>query len=333
VCRGWLCKLGQSWRVQALRYPVTIPLYQRVLLIYNPLAGGLRRKGQEPLNRARATLAGFCREVLLAPTTGPRTAAGIVSDGIANGADLVIAAGGDGTINEVAEALVGTAIPLAILPAGTANVLAMETRMGRDLEKVAALIPEFVPRRIAVGKLVPATRDARYFLLMAGAGLDAHIVYHLNAALKSRLGKIAYWIGGCSVVGKNLSEFTVDLNGESRRCSFALISRVRNYGGDFEIACGARLTENTFEAVLFEGRSSYRYLKYLGGVVTRRLAGMRGVQVVKTTRVTLSGMSDARIYLQVDGEYAGRLPATIELLPDAITLLLPRRYLAEGSGA
>jgi diacylglycerol kinase family enzyme len=252
---------------------------------------------------------------------------------VAEGADLVIAAGGDGTINEVAEGLVGTAVPLAILPAGTANVLAAETRLGRGIERAATRIATLAPRRIALGRLTAAAHEPRHFLLMAGAGLDAHIVYHLSASLKSRMGKLAYWFAGLNVIGRDLPEFTVDVNGALTRCSFALISRVRNYGGDFEIACGARLTDDSFEAVLFEGRSSYRYLKYLVGVATRRLNGMRGVEVVRTTRVELSAPSDARIYLQIDGEYAGRLPATIELVPEALTLLLPPEYLASAPGA
>jgi diacylglycerol kinase family enzyme len=247
---------------------------------------------------------------------------------LAEGADLVIAAGGDGTINEVAEGLIGSDVPLGILPAGTANVLAMETGLGSNLPRAAATMNECQPCRVSVGRMSASGSQPRHFLLMAGAGLDAHIVYHLDAALKSKAGKFAYWVGGFKVMGRALPEFTVAVEGSSHTCSFALISRVRNYGGDLQIACNTSLLEDCFEAVLFEGRSSYRYLKYLAGVATRRLAGMRGVTVARTTAVELSCPSDSRIYVQIDGEFAGRLPARIELAQDALTLLLPPAYVA-----
>jgi diacylglycerol kinase family enzyme len=120
----------------------------------------------------------------------------------------------------------------------------------------------------------------------------------------------------------------VTVEGNPHNCSFALISRVRNYGGDLQIACNTSLLKDCFEVVLFEGTSTYRYLKYLAGVATRRLAGMRGVTVSQTTSVELSCPSDSRIYVQIDGEFAGRLPAKIELAAASLTLLLPPAYIA-----
>src|ERR1035441_7970620 len=104
----------------------------------------------------------------------------------------IVVAGGDGTINEAAEGIIGTQVPLGILPAGTANVLATEMKLGGSLEKVARRLGELRPRRISVGHITcDGGRVARHFLLMAGVGLDAHVVYKLNAALKARTGKFA----------------------------------------------------------------------------------------------------------------------------------------------
>jgi diacylglycerol kinase family enzyme len=309
-----------------LRGAFPIP-YQRAILIYNPHAGKFARGGSALLDEAHAALVAAGNAVDLRPTSGPRTATAMARQALAEGADLVIAAGGDGTINEVAEGLIGSGVPLAVLPAGTANVLAMETGLGANLQGAAARMNECVPCRVSVGRLSASGGEPRHFLLMAGAGLDAHIVYHLDAALKSKTGKFAYWVGGFKVMGRTLPEFTAALDGGSHTCSFALISRVRNYGGDLQIACNTSLLEDCFEVVLFEGRSSYRYLKYLAGVATRRLAGMRGVTVAQTTGVELSSPSDSRIYVQIDGEFAGRLPATIELTRGALTLLLPPAYV------
>ena len=258
-------------------------------------------------------------------TTGPATAAGLAQECIAKHADLIIAAGGDGTINEVANGVVGTDVPFALLPGGTANVLAVETGIGTRMVAAAERLSELVAERVSVGVLENA-RERRHFLMMAGAGLDAQIVYNIDAALKARLGKVAYWVGGFSQLGRALPEFDVRVDGHLRRCSFALASRVRNYGGDLWIARGASIFSDHFELVLFQGAHSLPYMKYLLGVMTGRLAQMRGVTVLRTDQIQLECPQDRGIYVQVDGEYAGRLPATLTIAPRALHLLIPASF-------
>jgi len=243
------------------------------------------------------------------------------------GATCIIAAGGDGTINEVVDGMVNSPVPLGILPAGTANVLATELGLGRGIEQAARLIPRCVARRIALGRL-DCGSVPRHFLSMAGVGFDAQIVYRLSAPLKRRLGKGAYWISGFAQAVRRFPEFEIEVDGGTRAmCSFALVSHVRNYGGDFEIARNASLLQDRFEVVLFRGRHSLPYLKYVLGMVTGRLAGMSGVTFLTGRSVRVSDPADRRIHIQVDGEYAGRVPASIILVPEAITLLLPPAYL------
>lgn len=265
--------------------------------------------------------------VTVAPTTGPATAGEIARTHIAGGADLILAAGGDGTINEVAEGMVHSPVPLGILPAGTANVLAMEMKLGRKLEEVAQRLDRCAPHRISIGHLTADEgRVSRHFLLMAGIGLDAHVVYHVSGSLKAKAGKFAYWVAGWSLLGRQLPEFEVEVDGARRRCSFALLSKVRNYGGDFEIAREVSLFDDRFEVVLFEGRSSLRYVPYFVGLAANRLSGMKGVTVLRAHDVILRKPEDKRVYVQVDGESAGHLPARIEIVPAALTLLVPPEY-------
>jgi diacylglycerol kinase family enzyme len=259
------------------------------------------------------------------PTTGPGTASAIARDCIAKGAELIIAAGGDGTINEVANGVIGSDVPLAILPAGTANVLAVEMQVGTKLIPAATRLGSWIPERISVGLLTNSVEE-RYFLMMAGIGLDAMIVYNIDAQLKARLGKAAYWVGGFSHLGRPLPEFDVRAGGHPSRCSFALASRVRNYGGDLYIARGASLFSDTFELVLFEGGHSLPYMKYLFGVLTGRLAQTKGVTIVRTDSLHVECPSDRSIYVQVDGEYAGRLPASLKIAPRALSLLMPASF-------
>ncbi|HEV2448149.1 MAG TPA: diacylglycerol kinase family protein, partial [Candidatus Sulfopaludibacter sp.] len=282
--------------------------YRKTVLIYNPRAGKFGPSGGARNRRLADILTGNGHDVTVAPTTGPGTAGAIACSAIQNGAGLIVAAGGDGTINEVAEGMVHSPVPLAILPGGTANVLAMEMKLGSKLEKAAARLDECRPHRISVGRLRAENgRLERNFLMMAGIGLDAHIVYHVNQRLKARTGKFAYWVAGWSLLGRRLPEFEIEADGRRFVCSFALVSKVRNYGGDFEIARAVSLFDDEFEVVVFEGSSSLRYVPYFLGLAANRLQGMKGVTMLRAGHVTLAHPRDERVYIQVDGEAAGHL--------------------------
>ena len=266
------------------------------------------------------------------PTTGAGTAPAIARRCVSDGADLILAAGGDGTINEVVNGMVHSCVPVGIMPGGTANVLAMEMGLGGRMEKAARLLAKCVPERIPVGLIRNGSATGpRHFLLMAGVGLDAHIVYHINPSVKAALGKASYWLHGFAQFGRRLPEFDVTASGRRFRCSFALASRVRNYGGDLEIAQDVSLLEDHFELVLFEGRMPFTYLKYMFGVLTRSLHKMRGVTILRTREAAFDAPEDERIYIQVDGEFAGWLPSSVEIVPDALTLLTPPGFRARAN--
>jgi diacylglycerol kinase family enzyme len=255
------------------------------------------------------------------PTSGPHSATALAREAIDRGIEQVIGFGGDGTLNEIANGMAGSGIPIGILPGGTANVLAVELGLGTDPIAVAERLSSLQPRRIAAGRITQQ-RGSRYFLLMAGAGLDAHIVHSLKPSVKNLLGKGAYWLGGFGSVARRLPEFDLKIDGRNIRSSFALISRVRNYGGDLEIARGVRLTVPEFEVVSFEGQWAPIYLKYFSGVLLNRLKGMRGVTVKRARHIELGPGAP----LQIDGETSGHAPAKIEVVPDILTLLMPAQY-------
>ena len=288
------------------------------------------RKGGALIDRAVRILEADGHHVTCCPTTGPRTAGALARERIACGADLILAAGGDGTLNEVAEGMAHSQVPLGMLPAGTANVLAMETRLGGDFLRAARRLGECRPQRVSIGQAISDSgATTRHFLLMAGIGLDAQIVYHVSVPLKARIGKLAYWVAGWSLIGRNLPEFSIEADGIAHRCSFALISKVRNYGGDFEIARHVSLFDDDFELVLFQGRSTLRYVRYFAGLVAKRIEGIPGVITLRARRISAPKPLDARVFLQIDGEFAGRLPAEIRIVPDALTLLVPPEYHPE----
>jgi YegS/Rv2252/BmrU family lipid kinase len=298
----------------------------RIGIIYNPFAGGLKGAKHRRLDDAVQVFLRAGHEVELFATPGPNKAGELARLAVSQNCDLILAAGGDGTINEAVNGMAGLDVPFGALPAGTANVLANEVGLNERPDKAAAQLLDAVPTRIALGALDRPGQPRRHFVLMAGVGLDARIVYELDLSLKSRVGKLAYWHGGFRQLGRSTPRFRVSLEGEEHEASFALITRVRNYGGDFQIARKVKLTDSDFEVVLFTDHAWYDYLRFFGAVIRNRLYRTPGVKVCRSTHVELDSPSDGRIYVQTDGEAVGRLPATISTVPNALTLLIPRRY-------
>lgn len=299
---------------------------RRAAIIYNPVARGLSRR-KHLLQRSTELLCRQGMEVQAIATRAPGSATQQARCEIDRGCDLIIAAGGDGTINEVANGMLNTGVPLAILPGGTANVLAREMRLPLHMERAAAQIPELERCRIAAGAVEIAGSEPRCFLCMAGAGLDAAIVARVHPGFKATAGKLAYYAAGFGHLFKRVQEFDVVVDGKRFAASFALISRVRNYGGDLEIARGASLLRDDFEVVLFRGTASVRYLRYLIGVTLGRVTSMEGCTVLRARSAACEQPTGNNVHVQLDGELAGYLPISATILPGAITLLAPTAYI------
>lgn len=246
----------------------------------------------------------------------------LAREAVEQGADLVLVLGGDGTINEAANGLAYSGVPLGVLPAGTANVLAMELGLGSHLAPAIERLSKCQTHRIAMGRLTVASAPPRYFLCMAGAGLDAKVVSQIDPWLKDRVGKLAYWAAGLAQVTSRLDQLDIRVLNQTYRCGFLLLSRVRNYGGDLEIASGASLHRADFELVFFEGSNPLRYAGYMLGVLARKVQKMSGVRTMAAQCVEILSPT----HLQIDGEYAGHQTARLEIAPEALTLLMPAVY-------
>ena len=291
---------------------IGVPSYRRTALIYNPFAGGFLGRRAHRLEHAAKILTDAGCSVDLIATEGPDTAGRLARAAVAGGAEWVIAAGGDGTISEVVSGLAGSTVPLGILPGGTANVLAHELQLPLRLEDAARRLLEWEPQRVALGLIESAQRPPRYFAMMAGAGFDADIVFHLNIEWKERLGRFSYWMGGLSRIPRRLEQLRVHAGGEVYECSFALITRVRNYGGDFVIADDADLTSDDFSVVLLSGEQGLVYLRHLAGVVTQQLRRMPGGALfaralggTRSSRRAGSSASGRRVRGALAGAYPG----------------------------
>ncbi len=308
---------------------------REALLVYNPRAGRTGAGFSARLDRARAILArdGIATEV--SPTGGPGAATEIARRAVADGRQMLIACGGDGTLNEIANGLAGSPVPLAILPAGTANVLAKELALPWDVEKAAALIARSRLRRIGLGLVSfrNQPRADRYFLSVAGAGPDGAITYAVSGVLKARSGIFAYWAEGFRQLAVyKFPRFRAtpatdsvprERGTQPIHATLIVVGRTKHYGGPFRITTEADLYGDDFELMLCTTTSRARYLAYLPLLTLGLLRRARHAHFVRAASVLCEPFDETAVYVQVDGEPSGRLPAEFRVVPDALTLAVP----------
>lgn len=296
------------------------------LLIVNPTAGGGRRVKQ--IDEARRIFRGAGIETELLNTSAAGEATHMARRAVAQGRQLVIVCGGDGTVNEVVNGLACSQVPLAVLPAGTANVLAKELRLPWNLPRAADLIARAPYRRIALGLAIPekSSGEPRYFLSVAGAGADGALVSAVRPEIKLKAGILAYWQEGFRQLTRyDFPLFRTQMAGNAMNidASLVIVGRTKHYGGPFKITTEADLLQPEFELVFVTTRSAWRYIAYLPLIWLGKLRGARYVRFFKSNSLHCASNSGSQVQIQVDGEPAGRLPVEFKIVPDALTLAIP----------
>ncbi|HXQ26358.1 MAG TPA: diacylglycerol kinase family protein [Candidatus Acidoferrales bacterium] len=302
------------------------------LLIYNPTSGRNRHSRFSEIEQGVRILkdAGISAE--LAPTTGPDSATQIARQAVEQRRGMVIACGGDGTINEIVNGLAESQVPMAVLPAGTANILAKELEIPWDIPHAARLIPGATIRRIALGLACPVNgsgsgaipHKGRYFVSVAGAGPDGAIVNGVHAGLKKSAGILAYWAEGFRQVFQyGFPEIRVSSAGQERMVTLLVAGRTAHYGGPFKITTGASLFENSFEFLTNSQHSRLAYLACLPALWLGKLRTMDGIEAWKATETICEPAGPDPVFAQVDGEPVGMLPIAFRIVPDALSILTP----------
>ncbi|MDP9339683.1 MAG: diacylglycerol kinase family lipid kinase [Acidobacteriota bacterium] len=306
------------------------PELRNALLIHNPNAGHGGAKRRRLLDEARSIFAASGIEAELAETRGPGDATEIAHRATIERRQLVIACGGDGTLNEVVNGLAGHSnghrVPLALLPGGTANIFAKELTLPWDIPSAARRLIRGNVVDVALGLATPLNEPAKqkYFLSIAGAGPDGMIVYSVDLELKARLGILAYWWQGAREVFRyKFPHFRVAIGGHAEDSSLVVVGRTKHYGGPFKITTLADLYEDKFEVMTLSTRSGFRYLSYLPSLWMEKLRGTDGVFFSKTDSLICEPLDDSPVYAQVDGEALGRLPVEFKIIPAALKLLVP----------
>jgi diacylglycerol kinase (ATP) len=312
---------------------------RKAILLYNPVSGPRRGRRLADVETALAVLRGAQVEASAEPTR-PGDATAQVQQAIAAGCDTIFACGGDGTVHDVLQGLVGTQTALAIIPLGTANSLAYDIGLPLSPAGAAQAALTAKPRRLAVGRLeyqdFAGKTNSRYFTVAVGIGLDAHLFYKLNPLAKKHLGMMAYCVKATRIwLTHKMVNFEVEICMEGQRhqaeVSQLLAVRIQDFGGVLrELAPGASLERNDLRLVLFHTRSRIAYLRY----VVRGMLGTQwkvpGIELLHSSDVACRSLgrgpvANSRILVEADGELLGTLPAQISMVPDALSFLAPSR--------
>ena len=295
---------------------------RKVLLIANPNAGrGNPDQRRQAIERFVELLKQRNVDVVTRLTSGPNDATRIAREAAQSGWQDVIASGGDGTINEVLQGLIGSTSRLSIWPRGTANVVARELNLPRPLDRLADVIAAETFRRVHVGcATAEGNPHGRYFLLMAGVGADAAVVERVRPFLKKRIGEAAFWYSGIETLVKwKPPSFVVEVERRQYTATFAAIGKAPHYGGKLAVTPRARMDQPDFEVCLIHSTERLRYLRHLSRVAFGGIPqDTRDVTFLRATTVHISGEN---VQAQVDGELIGFVPMTFTIAPHTIELI------------
>ncbi len=290
----------------------------RMLVICNPrAAGGAYRRD---LGRIVAALGDLGFAVDERQTTAPGDAIALARDGVAGGYDVVCAVGGDGTVNETINGVAGSEVPLAIVPTGTVNVLAMELGIPLDPPDAVAVIDRGSVSWIDLGRA-----GERYFALMAGVGMDAQVVARINPVLKKTLREAAFALQGA------LTYFTHEEPRLRVECAeatvegyFAVFGNAANYGGTFGITPLADMRDGLLDVCVLKDKSFLGTAWYWLAALINSHVNHPKVAYFRTEAARVTPVDpDTEILVQTDGEVAGRLPLECRVVPRALRVIVP----------
>ncbi|MGV7220151.1 MAG: diacylglycerol/lipid kinase family protein [Nitrospinales bacterium] len=295
---------------------ITSPIRQNAFVIFNPAAG----QNNCLLNPTLSHLRKLGVECVEGKTERPGHAKALAESAVKSEQfDVIIAAGGDGTIGEVICGVHDSGIPLGIIPTGTANVLAIEIGLKQN--------PETIAKTIAYGQLIKihlGQVNDRIFFLMTSSGYDSRVVKSVSSSIKKVIGKGAYALAGIKeILRAKQSNLKVLVEAIEYEASWVIVSNSKFYGGKFLLAPDTGLSEPGFSVILFNGQGAVGILLDLWTVFIGRTRQSSRVRMVNGGKITVSSQNEVPI--QADGDLAGVLPAEISSLPYSLNLIIPER--------
>ncbi len=286
--------------------------------IFNPTAGGGQFRRDLPLIVESLHSLGW--DVAEKPTEGEGHATLLAHEALEEGVDRVVVIGGDGTVNEALNGLAGSDVPLAIVPTGTVNVLALELGLPLDPPDAVRVAAEARATRIDLG-----LAGERYFALMAGVGFDADVVSRVRPVMKRALKELAFVLQGLTTaLTAEHPLVQVECDDRCTEGYFVVLGNARNYGGSFGITPLADMRDGLLDVVVLKDMGFFSVAHYwLAALLSAHLQHPK-VEYFRTASARLRvAEGDAPVLVQTDGEVAGRLPLECRVVPGALRIVTP----------
>jgi len=310
---------------------------RRVALIYNPASGQISNHSAARIESALAVLHKAGIEATALQTTAPGSAAALVQEAIRQNCDTILACGGDGTVHELLQTLAGGQSALGVVPLGTANALAADLGLPLSPAKAARMLLSATRVRIPVGRIhfrdSEGIERSRFFTVAAGIGADAHLMSRLDAKLKRRFGYALYAVEGLRILATHTFPLFHAAFVERAGCaprveelSQLLAVRIHNFRGILHnLAPGATLRNGTLRLVAFKTSNRFDYIRFLAAVIFKRHTFSNRIELLDALSVECCDREDSPgcVFAEADGELLGGLPVRMEIVPDALTLLVP----------
>ncbi len=291
------------------------------LVILNPAARGANSKA------LTTRIKQLSSEIIVRTTSTRGQAKTIAKKAVKEGFHTVIAAGGDGTINEVVNGLARADITLGILPVGTMNVFAAELGIpSGNLARCWEIIEAGHIRRIDLPRA-----NGHYFVQLAGVGLDAQVVQETSWNFKKNFGPLSYIVSATQIATRTPPHLIVEADDETREGSFVLIGNGRLYGGPFVIFKKAEIDDGKLDVLIFKNLGYLDIVRYLGGIVFGSHLNFPDVEYFQTRKLKVH--SEQEVPVEVDGEVIGNLPVTFRLSSHKLKVLAPEKQGEGLSGA
>ena len=286
-------------------------------VIFNPAARGERSRRVRQFLDSRPKTA-----VTLAPTERPGDAKRLAAQAVTDGYGLIIAAGGDGTINEVVNGIGLSGVPLGILPGGTVNVLAQDLKIPRRLDAAWSMIEQGLAKVVDLAQ-AEFGGQKRFFLQLAGVGFDARAVRAASWELKKRIGPLSYIWAGLQTLNQPHAHVDVSVNGDAPHAGgvAVLVGNGRFYGGPFKLFPKASMEDGLLDVCVFERGGYLDMLRYGQGILRAAHVGFRDVQYFQAKEFTCSAAQP--VPFQLDGEDAGDAPVRFSVVPRALRVIVP----------
>jgi diacylglycerol kinase (ATP) len=290
----------------------------KLQIIYNPAAGGRSRDLSSEL---AGIFAGLDTDIELRPTMSPGHAVTLARESAASGVKRIVIAGGDGTVNEAINGLAGSGTEMAVLPLGTANVLALELDIPTDLRRAAELAVASDASSVDLG-----LADERYFILMAGVGFDALVIKNINPLLKRAIRRAAFPLSGLrTFFSQKLSLLDISTEDHTTKGYFVIVSNSRYYGGRFGPNPLASMSDGLLDVCVLKGRTLPEMLNFWLGALRKGTIDSSVAESFRTNELEVTARSGKWVPVQTDGEVVGELPVRISIVPAALKVCAGRK--------